>query len=119
MMELFLSSDGKHTVHVSAETPDEMIKLLPQAKLIYESVVRTYGTKAQMWEKIGNGNGHAKGNGKRTEEAPVCPVHKKPMAYREGRYGDFWSCPTRTADGSWCPCTFDVSGQLSTGNVPA
>ena len=49
--EADLSSDGKHTVHVSAETPDEMIKLLPQAKLVYEAVVRTYGTKAQMWTK--------------------------------------------------------------------
>ena len=55
MMELYLSSDGKHTVHVSAETPDEMVKLLPQAKLVYEAVVRTYGTKAQMWTKQGNG----------------------------------------------------------------
>ena len=50
MMELYLSSEGKHTVHVSAETPEEMVKLLPQAKLIYEAVVRKYGTKAEMWQ---------------------------------------------------------------------
>ena len=45
MMELFLSSDGKHTVHVSAETPDKLIEMLPQAKLVYEAVVRAYGGK--------------------------------------------------------------------------
>ena len=43
MMELFLSSDGKHTVHVAAETPDKLIELLPQAKLVYEAVVRAHG----------------------------------------------------------------------------
>ena len=119
MMELYLSSDGKHTVHVSAETVDKMIKPLPQAKLIYEAVVRTYGTKAQMWNKPANGNGQVKGNGKHKGEAPLCPVHKTPMAYREGRYGAFWSCPTRTEDGGWCSCTFDVNGQLSTAKVAA
>jgi len=131
MIELYLSSDGKHTVHVSEETPDKMMKLLPHAKLLYEAIVGAYGTKAQMWEKRGNGeaeagaagpgNGHAKGNGDGHSErkAPLCPVHKTPMAYREGRYGAFWSCPTRTSDGDWCPCTFDVNGQLSTGNGAA
>ncbi|MBM3187668.1 MAG: hypothetical protein FJZ90_02990 [Chloroflexi bacterium] len=114
MMELFLSSDGKHTVHVAAQTPEELIQLLPQAKLVYEAVVRAYGGKSQT-QKPANGNG----NGKHHGEAPLCPVHKTPMAYREGRYGSFWSCPTRTADGGWCNCTFDPDGQLRTGNVPA
>ena len=122
MIELYLSSDGKHTVHVSEETPDKMIKLLPHAKLLYEAIVRAYGTKAQMWHKPGNGeakaNGHAlrsgagAGNDEPEREAPLCPVHKTPMAYREGRHGAFWSCPTRTSDGGWCNCTIDLSGQL-------
>ena len=112
MMERFLSSDGKHTVHVAAETPDKLIQLLPQAKLVYEAVVQAYGKNPAQKPANSNGNGNAKCHG----EAPLCPVHKTPMAYREGRYGSFWSCPTRTADGGWCPCTFDVNGLLSTGN---
>jgi hypothetical protein len=114
MMEVFLSSDGKHTVHVEAETPDKLLKLLPQAKSVYEAVVRAYGGKGQEprhGEPKGDDDGELGG------EAPLCPVHKTPMAYREGRYGAFWSCPTRMADGDWCNCTFDVDGQLSTADV--
>ena len=118
MMELFLSSDGKHTVHVSAETPDKLIKLLPEAKLVYEAVVRAYGGKGQA-QKPANGHAHTDGDGETERKTPLCPVHKTPMAYREGRYGAFWSCPTRTSDGAWCNCTFDLSGQLSTGKVAA
>jgi hypothetical protein len=97
MMDLYLSSDGKHTVHVAAQTPEEMVKLMPQAKMIYEAVVRTYGTKAQMWKKRANGraNGNGNGQGQAERKGPLCPVHKAPMAYREVRYGAFWSCPTR------------------------
>lgn len=91
MMELYLSSDGKHTVHVSAETPEEMVKLLAQAKLIYEAVVRKYGTKAEMWQ--GAPSGGAAGSGQSAEkvetEALVCPVHNRPMAFRQGRHGPF------------------------------
>lgn len=118
MMELFLSSDGKHTVHVAAETPDKLIQLLPQAKLVYEAVVQAYGGKGQT-QKPANGESHTNGNGEAEAKTPLCPVHKTPMAYREGRYGAFWSCPTRTADGGWCNCTFEVNGQPRTGNVPA
>ena len=104
MMELYLSSDGKHTVHVSAETPEEMVKLLPQAKLIYEAVVRKYGTKARMWQGAGNGQPAEKVEA----EAPVCPMHNRPMAFRQGRHGPFWSCPERMANGGWCTVTKDA-----------
>jgi len=50
MIELFLSSDGKHTVHVSAETPEELAELAPKAKALYEKVIESYGNKAQMWQ---------------------------------------------------------------------
>ena len=121
MMELYLSSDGKHTVHVAAQTAEEMIKLMPQAKMIYEAVVRTYGTKAQMWKKPANGGGNGNGYGEPKEErkGPLCPVHKTPMAYREGRYGAFWSCPTREADGGWCTCTYEVNGEGKNEGVAA
>ena len=119
MMELFLSSDGKHTVHVSAQTAKEMEQLLPNAKAVYEAVVHEYGTKAEMWKHGGNKNG--KPNGKSHDgaqaavvpepEGPLCPVHKTPMAYREGRYGAFWSCPKRMDYGRWCDCTIEVNAK--------
>ena len=120
MMELFLSTDGKHTVHVATETVREMRKLLPGAKSFYESILNAYGTKAEMWKHGGNGkaesNGAAGNGGVKAPivpepEAPLCPVHKTPMAFRHGRYGAFWSCPRRLADGSWCDCTIEMNGR--------
>ena len=125
MMELFLSSDGKHTVHVTGRGASDLFAALPQAKLLYEKVVDAYGAKAANGAsdaEEGEESGAVETVADETAdhgEAPLCPVHKTPMAYREGRYGAFWSCPTRTADGGWCPCTIDVSGQPSTGNGAA
>jgi hypothetical protein len=34
--------------------------------------------------------------------APLCPVHKKAMTKRTGKYGEFWSCGTKLSDGTWC-----------------
>ena len=111
MIELFLSSDGKHTVHAAADTPEQLERLEPSARLLYERVLGTYGTKAEMWREAT----HAKGNGGaepaapngQVEEdgdaqAPRCPIHGRKMVRRHGRFGDFWSCPTRQLNGSWC-----------------
>ena len=127
MIELFLSTDGKHTVHVTAETPEQMAALAPQAKALYEQVLAEFGTKAQMWKAAenGQGNGHAT-FGKRVDTVeqareavtPCCPMHQTPMAYRQGRLGPFWSCPRRKPDGRWCQVTKEVSasgnGQAAT-----
>ena len=38
-----------------------------------------------------------------SEEAiPVCPTHNVQLIQREGKYGQFWACPTKNPDGSWC-----------------
>ena len=118
MIELFLSSDGKHTVHISAETPEEFARLAPQAQALYEKVLERYGTKAQMWQTAipVPGNGEAK-VGKRIDTvaeareaiAPRCPMHDTPMVYRQGRFGSFWSCPVRKPDGRWCQVTKDIA----------
>jgi hypothetical protein len=129
MIELFLSTDGKHTVHVVAQTPEEMTKLAPVAKALYRRVIEEFGTKAQMWDAAINGksNGHANGratsNGhahayqrmepmaqEQAEAIPLCPMHQQPMAFRQGRMGPFWSCPVRKPDGRWCQVTRDVTG---------
>lgn len=36
------------------------------------------------------------------QEAPKCGVHGTPMSLRQGQYGNFWSCGTKNADGTWC-----------------
>jgi len=122
MIELFLSSDGKHTVHVSAETPEELSELAPSAKELYETILQSYGNKAQMWQEATNG----KTNGmtlpvapKRiytpqqaeAAVAPRCPAHDKPMKLRQGVYGSFWSCSVRNPNGRWCPITKEVGSK--------
>ena len=72
--------------------------------------MQTYGTKAQMWHRTRNGkpNGNGQKDAQTRPDAPTCPIHGVPMAYRQGRRGPFWSCPTRDEDGTRCPCTVDA-----------
>ncbi len=122
MIELFLSSDGKHTCHVSADTPEQLRDLVPVAKALYREVVAEFGTKGQVLPEAtpSTSNGHA-AVGKRIDTVaqaqaavtPLCPVHNTPMKYRQGRMGPFWSCPRRKPDGRWCQVTQEVS---DTGN---
>jgi hypothetical protein len=118
MLELYLSTDGKHTVHASAQTPEEMAKLAPIAKALYRRVLEEFGTKASMWQEVINGksNGHAQEVKRidtvaqaQTDAIPRCPMHQRPMAFRQGRMGPFWSCPTRKPDGRWCQVTKEVT----------
>jgi hypothetical protein len=120
MIELYLSSDGKHTVHVAAETTAQMDTLAPYAKALYADVLKQYGTKPQLWEAAKNGQAAARSNGAGATgmraTAPQCPKHHTPMRYRQGRYGDFWSCPTKLTDGTWCTYTVPVP-QTGNGHV--
>jgi hypothetical protein len=36
-------------------------------------------------------------------------MHNRPMVLRQGRYGAFWSCPTRLPNGRWCTVTKDAN----------
>jgi len=119
MIELYLSSDGKHTVHVSAETPAKMNELAPYAQALYQKILGKYGTKPQLWEAAKNGqsNGHAPQDAQSTS-TPRCPEHNRPMKHRKGRFGEFWSCPTRQPDGSWCTHTVQISQAASGQPAP-
>jgi hypothetical protein len=103
-----------------------MAKLAPVAKALYQKVLEEFGTKAALWQSVINGNGHANGQAKRNGHAPVikridpvvqaqadaiprCPMHQRPMVFRQGRMGPFWSCPTRKPDGRWCQVTKEVT----------
>lgn len=100
--EAFFSTDGKHTVHIKSSTPEGRKAGLEWGFKAYERIVERLGTKAQMWEKQMNGNG------KPTEQAPVCNLHNKPMVYKQGTSKTtgkpyaFWACNERLADGSYC-----------------
>lgn len=140
MIELYLSSDGKHTVHAKADTQSQMDELLPYATGLYEQVLKTYGTKPQLWEPVMNGRANSKAarshaNGGANGQAPAqvgrrvdtpaqareavnphCQLHGTPMRYRQGKYGAFWSCPQRNPDGSWCTYTQQIA-QTGNGQV--
>lgn len=127
MIELFLSSDGKNTVRISADTPEQLRDLVPFAKALYREVVAEFGTKGQVLPEVtsSTGNGHVT-VGKRIDTVaqaeaavtPLCPMHKTAMKLRQGRLGPFWSCPRRKPDGRWCQVTQDVT-DTENGNVPA
>lgn len=122
MIELFLSTDGKHTVHVSAETPEELAKITPKAKALYQKVLSEFGGKVQFRSGINSPKGNGQTPlGKRIDTveqtremaAPQCPKHRGPMVYRQGRRGPFWSCPVMEPDGKWCKQTREVSRSRS------
>ena len=124
MIELFLSSDGKHTCHISADTPEQMKDLVPVAKALYREVITEFGTKAQpLTTDLSNGHATV---GQRIDTvaqaeaavAPLCPLHKTAMKWRQGRLGPFWSCPRRKPDGRWCQVTQDVT-DTGNGYAPA
>ena len=119
MIELYLSSDGKHTVHVSAETPQELTELAPSARQLYETILQSYGNKAQMWQEAGIVKANTKAlpveprridtpQAAEAAVAPRCPVHDRPMKLRRGVYGTFWSCSVRSPAGRWCSYTKEV-----------
>ena len=69
-----------------------------------------------MWQEVVNGKtngGNTPKIGQRTgtpeltalSEAPKCPMHDKPMVFREGKFGAFWTCHVRKPDGKWCQMT--------------
>ena len=80
MIELFLSSDGKHTVHVAADTPEQLARLAPSARSLYQKVLESYGTKAQMWQAVTG----AKGNGEGRKLLLTPYLHRKPARFRPG-----------------------------------
>lgn len=113
MIELYLSSDGKHTVHVSADTNGSMDTLKVYAMELYAEVLSKYGTKPQLWAAAQNAHAptERRGTKGRADDAPVpkCPEHQTPLQFRKGRYGDFWSCPTKLSDGTWCKHSMPVN----------
>ena len=53
--EVYLSTDGKHTVHVKASTQEGRKAALAWAKAAYDRIRFTYGTKQEANKKTYNG----------------------------------------------------------------
>lgn len=96
--QVFLSSDGKHTVVVSTDNQVEATQALKWAETTYDRLVGRYGLKGQQ----------PKGNAEQAapvavlEAVPECAIHFVPMAKVQGKHGPFWSCHQKNTDGSWC-----------------
>lgn len=61
-LEVFMSTDGKHTVHVTTDDPTSRHEAVKKAMEMYDYVLARYGTKqAQAVKEYGNG---------KTAEAP-------------------------------------------------
>jgi hypothetical protein len=103
--EIFISSDGKNTVHAKASTPEGRKAAVKWSMQVYEELILKYGTKANMWEKNMNGKAIppvASSDAPKTAEM-VCGVHGTPLTYHsEGKWGPWWSCSQKNADGSYC-----------------
>lgn len=89
-IEMYLSTDGKHTVHVKA-TEGLVTEAYTQAKKIYDQILKDYGkgTVQKVIEEMDSG------------DVPTCPEHHIAMklhpagiSKRTGKpYNAFWTCP--------------------------
>ena len=68
--EVWLSTDGKHTVRIKANTPENRQSALVWAKEIYEAIVDSYGTKQAQAVKEYNKNGSNPFKGTTVSQAP-------------------------------------------------
>ena len=101
-IEIFLSTDGKHTVHVQAEA-NKVTEAYKQAKTIYDQVLKDYGkgTVQKVMEETPKAS------------VPMCPehgivmkLHPAGVSKKTGKpYKAFWACPidgcreTKNAEG--------------------
>ena len=103
--ELFLSSDGKNTVRVKAQTKEGREAANIYAKRVFDRLIARYGTKAEQYTKANS----TQTNGK---VAPICGIHGSAAVWKEGeskttgKHYAFWSCPNKNADGSYCTFKF-------------
>ncbi len=111
MIEFYLSSDG-NTVHLSAESAEELNRLsggldrFTKGSLPATATNRRCGRRRecrQTRQPAGDCTSASRSGGPPVApQAPICPVHGQPMRLRQGRRGSFWSCSARDEWGQWC-----------------
>jgi len=85
--EIYLSTDGKHTVHIKANTKDGRKAGGEWALKVYEGIANRLGTKPKMW-----GDVMKKKESTEPYTGPHCPKCKGEMVLRDGKYGKFYGC---------------------------
>lgn len=86
--QVTLATDGKHSVSVRGEDPEALTEALGWVKDTYALISRS-GRKREPEKEV-------------EEEVPICAVHQVPMVRQNGKFGQFWSCHERNADGGFC-----------------
>ncbi|TAK28847.1 MAG: hypothetical protein EPO21_22080 [Chloroflexota bacterium] len=81
------TDDGKFAVTAQTGDPQSVKRALAGARQIYDELTGEPQSKPK--EQI-------------QEDIPVCPEHNQPMVKQRGKYGTFWSCHQKNADGGWC-----------------
>lgn len=109
MIEIFLSSDGKNTVHVQASTVEEMDKQLPYTERLFRSILEKFGTKAEMWKSQNGEEKHDRVSQKVSGDK-ICQLHQVILVERQGIYGKFFACPSRDQNGNWCSTKIPEKG---------
>jgi len=91
-LELFLSSDGKHTVHLETDTKEQRDEGIPYAKALYKKIIEEFGTKQSLNKSTYNDDG-VKGEG-------WCDIHKVQMK-KYTKEGRSWYSHM-VSEGVWC-----------------
>lgn len=92
MIEIFLSSDGKHTVRGQAEKENEATAMYEMISVLYDRILEDYGAGTKQGESLEKE--------KKEEDAPLCPIHRVAMKYvpagvskkTGNKYGAFYAC---------------------------
>ena len=92
--QVTFSTGEKVAVTVTAEDPAEMKAGLAWAEQAYKHLVDNQGQK--------DGQVNDDQVQEQQEETPIRAVYQVPMVKQRGKYGTFWSCHERNADGSFC-----------------
>ncbi|MBI3980692.1 hypothetical protein HY345_01720 [Candidatus Microgenomates bacterium] len=88
-LEIYLSTDGKHTVHLKTSEPDKAKRkeMIAKAMELYDFVLARYGTKqAQAVKEYSHGNGHDKPD----QETCTHPQFKFAQVKKEGPNTGKW-----------------------------
>jgi hypothetical protein len=92
--EVILSIYGKHSL-IAQWTDERSSELtLELARIAYKQLVLWLALDKQKKVK---------------SNAPYCQDHQIPMAFRKGKYGNFYSCTYKSEDGSYCKNTAKAS----------
>ena len=89
--QVILSTTGRHSVSVTSDDVNDIKAALAWAKATCDGLALKQPEEQPVEDEV-----------KGEEEVPVCAVHDLPMTKQKGKFGFFWSCHQRNADGSFC-----------------